>query len=255
VNESNDLVSIIVVAHAYPDWVRDCLDSIAAQTHKNFECIVVLDNDPQGQLANAVRGPFADDPRFCFESMPGRRERNHCRNRGIEMARGHWVNVVDGDDFLPPDSLEIRLAAAARHPGSTIFGRVRLWSDGHAGDQLIYQNQYVFNDLRIAWPSHCTLLLERQRLDKVRYPEHVEDGEQAAEFLAGEDVHFLNLLLQENQGSPRSHRWHWPGRRPDRGSSPATRRRRGRCRDWRRPDRWCSSRWSWRSGDDKSLWL
>jgi glycosyltransferase involved in cell wall biosynthesis len=200
VNESNDLVSIIVVAHAYPDWVRECLDSIAAQTHKNFECIVVLDNDPQGQLADAVRGPFANDPRFCFESMPGRRERNHCRNRGIEMARGHWVNVVDGDDFLPPDSLEIRLAAAARHPGSTIFGRVRLWSDGHAGDQLIYQNQYVFNDLRIAWPSHCTLLLERQRLDKVRYPEHVEDGEQAAEFLAGEDVHFLNLLLQENQG-------------------------------------------------------
>lgn len=198
--EGVNLVSIVVVAHERPDWLRECLDSIAAQDHRNLECCVVLDDDPDGALAAAVQPRFAADPRFTFHSMPRRMERNHCRNFGIEATHGRWISIVDGDDWLPADSLAVRLKTAAGCLGDTVFGRVRVWSDGQAKDQFTYQERYTFDDLRIGWPSHCTLLIDRQRLGAVRYPAQPDDGEQPPELLAGEDVRFQHELLRANPG-------------------------------------------------------
>lgn len=42
----NELISIIVPIFNVENYLRECLDSIHHQTHKNFECLLINDGSP-----------------------------------------------------------------------------------------------------------------------------------------------------------------------------------------------------------------
>lgn len=100
----NPLVSIIVRTKDRPKLLRRALQSIAAQTYRPIE--VVLVNDGGCELdSDSLRGILGDvSLNYIFlEKNTGRA---HAGNVGIENARGSYVGFLDDDDELYPGHIE-----------------------------------------------------------------------------------------------------------------------------------------------------
>lgn len=124
------MISVVVPARDAASTLRESLLSLGAQTHEDFEAIVV-DNGSSDGTARIVTELAATDPRFRLE----REERpgvSRARNHGIDLAAGEWVLFLDADDTLEPEVLEVLAEAAAASPDAGVVqcGWLRLAPDG-----------------------------------------------------------------------------------------------------------------------------
>ena len=97
------LISVIVPVHDVADHVSACLGSLRAQTHADFEALVIDDGATDATAARAVE-TMAGDPRFRLirQDHAGL---SMARNAGLDAARGRFIAFVDGDDRVMPDFL------------------------------------------------------------------------------------------------------------------------------------------------------
>ena len=113
-------VSIIVPIYKVEDYIRECLDSILAQTYPYFELILVDDGSPDNC------GRICDD----YAKGDNRIKVVHkvnggissARNAGLEVAKGEWIMHVDGDDWIEPDMIESLIEAAQITGADMVFG-------------------------------------------------------------------------------------------------------------------------------------
>lgn len=99
-------LSIIVPIYKVEQYLAKCVDSLLHQdlSPEEYEIILVDDGSPDGC------GAICDD----YVSQYGNIKVIHrpngglsaARNSGIEVARGHYVQFVDSDDFLEPNVLK-----------------------------------------------------------------------------------------------------------------------------------------------------
>lgn len=97
-------VSVIIPVYNSEKYLRQCLDSVAAQTLENMEVICVDDGSTDGSVT--ILKEFAQrDSRFHLL-----RQRNSgagaARNQGLREAVGEFLMFLDADDFFEPDMLE-----------------------------------------------------------------------------------------------------------------------------------------------------
>lgn len=100
-----NLISVVVPVYNAGPYLRQCLDSIAAQTYPNMEVILVDDasTDGSGQLCKE----YAErDERFQYVRFPANRGPSAARNEGVGRAAGAFLSFVDADDYVEPDLLE-----------------------------------------------------------------------------------------------------------------------------------------------------
>ena len=114
------MVSIIVPIYNIENYIRECLDSILAQTYPYFELILVDDGSPDNC------GRICDD----YAKGDNRIKVVHkvnggissARNAGLEVAKGEWIMHVDGDDWIEPDMIESLIEAAQITGADMVFG-------------------------------------------------------------------------------------------------------------------------------------
>jgi len=96
--------SLIIAVLNRPDEVRECLDSLTLQTHKQFE-VVIVDGSQDDGLKSLVMG-FATqlDIKYFFIKGLGPGE---SRNYGCEQAKGDFFLFLDSDCIIPSKYLEI----------------------------------------------------------------------------------------------------------------------------------------------------
>ena len=103
--ESKALISIIVPIYNVEKYLRQCLDSIIAQTYQNFECLLINDGSPDNS-ADICREYVSKDSRFrYFEKENG--GASSARNLGIECSGGAYITFIDSDDWVDSDYLEV----------------------------------------------------------------------------------------------------------------------------------------------------
>lgn len=105
------LVSIIIPTLNRAHLIGETLDSILAQTYKNWECIIV--DDGSSDNTDEVVGYYvAKDPRFRYYHRPPEHLRggNGARNFGFKVSKGQYVNWFDSDDVMFTDKLEKKMA-------------------------------------------------------------------------------------------------------------------------------------------------
>src|SRR4051794_41801153 len=103
-------ISVIVPIYNVEPYLQECLDSIATQTFRDFE-VVMVDDGSQDRSAEIAAAFAARDPRFHLVQQPNGGLGN-ARNTGIGRRAGEVLMFVDSDDALPPPALE-RLAGWA----------------------------------------------------------------------------------------------------------------------------------------------
>lgn len=100
------LVSIITANYNKEDFIAETVASVIAQTHSNWELIIVDDCSTDNSVS-VVQDKFPD-PRIRVFTNGTNRGANFCRNAGILEAKGKYIMFLDGDDILTPDCLEKR---------------------------------------------------------------------------------------------------------------------------------------------------
>ena len=99
------LVSVILPTYNRADFISAALDSLFAQTHQRWECIIIDD----GSTDNTIEIlESCKDPRivYVFQENQGV---SSARNTGIDICNGNVIALLDSDDEWLPRKLEKQL--------------------------------------------------------------------------------------------------------------------------------------------------
>jgi CDP-glycerol glycerophosphotransferase len=122
-------ISVVVPFYNNVDLLGPCLASIAAQTVRDLQVIMVNDGSTDGSEAVAA-AQAAADPRFTLITIPNSGP-GAARNAGVAVATGEFLAFVDADDLLPPDAYQILLGTLEQTGSDFVSGAVlRLTADG-----------------------------------------------------------------------------------------------------------------------------
>ncbi len=105
-------VSIIVPIYNAAPYLHQCLDSILAQSFRDFEAILVNDGSTDGSL-DICRAYAQADSRFLVIDKPNSGV-SDSRNAALKLARGKYLQFADSDDWLTQDAAETMYRAAER---------------------------------------------------------------------------------------------------------------------------------------------
>ena len=117
-------VSVIIPAYNVAPFIAETLESLFAQTYRDFEAILV--NDGSTDDTEARIAPYRD--RLVYISQPNSGVMA-ARNAGLRAARGRYIALLDGDDLLLPRFLEALVGMLERdstisvaYPNARYFG-------------------------------------------------------------------------------------------------------------------------------------
>lgn len=111
-------VSVVTGAYLASATIGRCLESLRAQTYRDFE-VVVVDSSPDEETARVV----SRFPEVRFERSATRLYPHEARNRGVSLARGELFVCLDADVYARPDWLE-RLVTAYDSTSQVIVGAI-----------------------------------------------------------------------------------------------------------------------------------
>lgn len=97
------LVSVIINCYNGEKYLREAIDSVLAQTYKNWE-IVFWDNQSTDSTHEIVES--YKDPRIHYFYAPKHTPLGEARNLAVEKANGEYINFLDADDVWMPEKLE-----------------------------------------------------------------------------------------------------------------------------------------------------
>lgn len=101
---NNPLISIVLPSYNVAQYLQQCLESVAAQTYRNIEVIIIIDGATDGSYEIAQEFCKKDD-RFSvyWQENAGS---GPARNTGLSHCTGKFVMFVDPDDWIEPELLE-----------------------------------------------------------------------------------------------------------------------------------------------------
>ncbi len=193
-SQNQPLISVIVPVYNILDYLPRCVDSIAGQTYRNLEILLVDDGstDGTGALCDELAG--RDERIRVFHKENG--GSSSARNFGIEKAAGEYLGFVDSDDYAEPDMYERLLDAALMYDAAIVqVGRNEVDEQGNALPDICIppheteciDSQSFMRELLMHRGdcSFCTKLIRRDCFELGKFPLGV----------LNEDFHLLIKML------------------------------------------------------------
>ncbi|WP_181256378.1 glycosyltransferase family 2 protein [Marinilabilia salmonicolor] len=110
------MVSIIIPNYNKANFIQKTIQSVIAQTHENWEAIIV-DDGSTDQSIEIIKQYCKQDKRFrLFERNRQPKGGSTCRNIGLKNAQGNYTMFLDSDDILTPNCLSNRLNHIKQNP-------------------------------------------------------------------------------------------------------------------------------------------
>lgn len=95
------LISVIVPVYKAEKSLDRCVESIAGQTHRNLEIILVDDGSPDSSPELCDKWALGDSRiKVVHKKNAGA---SSARNAGLSAATGEYITFVDSDDWIEPD--------------------------------------------------------------------------------------------------------------------------------------------------------
>ena len=105
-------ISVVVTCYNCRDYIGDAIRSVARQTLRDFECVIVDDASTDDSVAEVQRTVTElDDPRFRHVRLEKNVGQTGATRRGLAETRATFVCFLDSDDLWNEDFLERHLAA------------------------------------------------------------------------------------------------------------------------------------------------
>jgi glycosyltransferase involved in cell wall biosynthesis len=182
--ENRPLVSIITPTYNHEKYLADCIESVLAQTYPDWEMIILNDGSADHTAEIAATYREADSRiRLVNQENVGIFRLSETYNKGVAMAQGDYIAILEGDDCWAPQKLEKQVAALQNDPSAVLC-----WSmarcvnadksqvyytapDLDAPDANFYHNEPIGSILNIFLFRNCipalTILIRKDGLAKI----------------------------------------------------------------------------------------
>lgn len=98
------MISVIIPTFNYAEFISDAIDSVLAQTFKDFEIIVVDDGSTDN--TKDILNKYSDNIKYYYQDNKGPAS---ARNLGIKNASGSYICFLDSDDIFMPNKLKLQI--------------------------------------------------------------------------------------------------------------------------------------------------
>ncbi len=177
------LISIIVTAYNYADFIEQAVESAIKQTYKNTEIIII--NDGSSDDTDERISKYSTYKNIVIVSRENKGV-IYTRNEGVRLARGEFVMQLDADDYLERTYVEKCVKKAIDESLDIVYTQV------HVFGRADFNSEYIDFDLEKLKHDnyiHATSLVRKKVLDQAPYDTYLDK-------LGYEDWDlFLNLCL------------------------------------------------------------
>lgn len=181
-NDRNDLISVVIPVYKIEKYIGSCLESIQKQTYENIEILVVNDGSPDKSAEIAHEYAKNDSRIKVIDKKNG--GLSDARNVGIEKAKGNYILLVDGDDYIAENMIEKMYDAIKESKSDLCICSINIVDEnGQCAEHEnfkpliepgIYTKEQMFEKITdipnwfyvVAWNK----LYKREIFDKVKYP-------------------------------------------------------------------------------------
>ena len=119
------LVSVIIPSFNRLHTLRRAIDSVLTQSYSHIELIIIDDGSTDGTSAWLEQlAPENIPVRYIEQTNHGV---SHARNRGIDIAEGQWIALLDSDDYWHGDKLSKQIQSLAIHSPCRLCHCDELW--------------------------------------------------------------------------------------------------------------------------------
>lgn len=112
------LVSVIIPVYNRAHCIRRAIDSVLAQTFKDYEIVVMDDGSKDDSLA--ILKTYGDSIRLLTQANAGA---GTARNNAIRASRGRWIAFLDSDDEWRPEKLESQMRLIGKYGARVCYSR------------------------------------------------------------------------------------------------------------------------------------
>jgi len=157
-------ISIITATYNSEKTIRDTIESVLRQTYTDYEYIIVdgASSDRTMDIVRSYEKPFAGRLRYICEPDGGVYD---AMNKGIAMASGDIVGLLNSDDFYTqPDVLERMVSAFRVCETDAVYGDVHYVAPGKLTKCVRYYSSRLFRPgwMRFGFmPAHPSFYCKR----------------------------------------------------------------------------------------------
>lgn len=161
------MISIIVTCYNQQEFIDDCLNSVACQIFKNWECIIIDDGSTDNSAKIAQNWVEKDNRfRYFFQQNAGT---STARNAGIDKAKGSYIQFLDGDDTIDPTKIEKSYHIIQNEQTDVVITNFYEIRNNKKHPPFCDLTKYPFNykNLLLQWdidfniPIHCFLFTKK----------------------------------------------------------------------------------------------
>lgn len=173
-------VSIITVCYNCANTIKDTIDSVLSQTYSNIEYIII-DGGSRDETVNIISSYGEQVSKFISEPDKGIYD---AMNKGIRLATGDVVGILNSDDFFTDNSVVQRVADEFRNTSiDALYGDVQFVNPDNLHKVVRYYSSKRFNPKKFKYgfmPAHPSFYVKREYFEKIGY--YKEDYKIAADF-------------------------------------------------------------------------
>ena len=198
--------SIVIPLYNKANFILATLKSVSDQTFENYEIIVINDGSTDESLSKIETLKL---PKLSIHTQENK-GLSAARNRGVTLARGQYVALLDADDIWKPTYLKSMFKLIENYPNHQIFGCTykesrngRLMDIRTSFEAKLNQESYVLDDFFSAnykqfIVDQSSLIFDRNFIKTHTFNEHIdvsEDVDYYLNYFASQQIIFLNRSL------------------------------------------------------------
>ncbi|WP_412988973.1 CDP-glycerol glycerophosphotransferase family protein [Pediococcus siamensis] len=139
------LLSVVVACYNVSEYLAECLDSLANQTYKKIEVILIDDcSTDDGKTASLVEAYGERYDNFFAYHNEHNLGLSDTRNKGIRLAKGEYIAFVDGDDIVPANAYLNLVGSVTETHSQVATGFVRRFDKNR--DKPSYLHKFAISD-------------------------------------------------------------------------------------------------------------
>ena len=131
-------ISVLIPIYKVERSLKECVDSILKQTLRDIEVILIDDGSPDNC------GKMIDEYAKKDSRVVAIHQKNSgysaAVNRGIDLAKGEYIGIIESDDWIEPDMYEMLYRSARANKTDVTKGGFYIFNSTVAGGNVVYKN-------------------------------------------------------------------------------------------------------------------
>ena len=165
-------VSVVVPVYNVQVYLRQCMESILAQSLQEIEVICVNDGSTDASLE--ILKEFESVSHKVFVINQDNRGAGPARNHGMDLAHGKYIAFIDPDDYYASnDALETLYFFAEQNNAMICGGNMKNTAGDYVRKRFTKNEKKVFTDLKNCGAHYCNIYnLNFLKENHIKYPDY-----------------------------------------------------------------------------------